>query len=89
MVDFNHRNKSWMTADLFREGDIVTPTFGDLAGVRGVVAYVGVYVTIEFPRRIKKYPREPSSQAKHKWNYEPSNVRLLAYRRCRSRHEKT
>lgn len=75
--------KSHMTADLFREGDVVAPTFGALVGVRGVVAHVGVYITIEFVRPMKKYPHDDLQKASHKWAYEPSNVRLISLARRR------
>ena len=79
MREFTHRNKSWMVAELFHERDIVTPSFGALAGVRGVIAHVGPYITIEFPRSVKKYPHDPMSRASCRWGYEPSNVRLIAF----------
>ena len=75
--------KSWMTADLFREGDVVAPSFGSLAGVRGVVCHVGAYVTIEFPRAVRKYPHDSMSKARRKWGFDPSNVRLIALARRR------
>ena len=69
-------NKTLMMADLFREGDVVSPSYGNLLGVRGVVSDVGVNVTIEFPRPVVKYRgRRPRS----KWAYDPSNVRLIAF----------
>lgn len=74
--------KSWMTADLFREGDVVTPSFGALVGVRGVVAHVGAYVTIEFPRPVRKY-HDSMSKASRTWGFDPSNVRLISLARRR------
>ena len=68
-------NQSAMTAELFREGDVVSPTYGNLRGVRGVVAHVGPYITIEFPRPVKKYTGE-TSRPKRMWGYNPHNVRL-------------
>lgn len=78
MGEYKHRNKTWMTADLFRQGDVVAPSFGRLAGVRGVVAHVGPYVTIEFPRPVQKYRHQ---KARSMWGYEPSNVRLITMAR--------
>ena len=78
-------NKTWMTADLFKEGDIVSPSYGNLIAVRGVVAHIGPYVTIEFPRPVKKYRDKP---ARSKWGYDPSNVRLIAFKPCRSGYER-
>ena len=84
---FTH-NKTWMTADLFKEGDVVAPSFGTLAGVRGVVAHVGSYVTIEFPRPVSKYPNDGFNRARRMWGYDPSNVRLIAFKPFRSEYKK-
>lgn len=81
---FTH-NKTWMEADLLKEGDVVAPSFGNLVGVRGVVAHVGSYVTIEFSRPVEKYRGQP---ARSRWGYDPSNVRLVAFKPFRSEHKK-
>lgn len=72
-----------MLPELLREGDVVSPSFGALAGVRGVVTRIGRYVTIEFPRPVKKYPHDSFSCASCTWGYDPSNVRLVAFSKTR------
>lgn len=81
-MDFSdYPHKTEMTADLFRVGDIVAPSCGSLTGVKGVVADVRRYVTIMFPKEVRKYPNEPTKSARREWRFEPSNVRLLAFPR--------
>lgn len=72
-------HKTDMTIDLFRVGDVVSPSCGALAGRRGVVTHLGRYVTIEFPKAVRKYPSDPWKKAQCRWRYEPSNVRLEAF----------
>lgn len=71
--------KTGMTLDLFRVDDVVAPSSGHLAGLRGVVVELDRYVHIEFHRPVKKYPDDPVKPASRKWRYEPSNVRLVAF----------
>lgn len=70
--------KSWMTADLFHVGDIVSPTFGALRGVRGVVSGIGHAVAIMFPQPVRKYA---DTRPRDTWCYLPENVRLEAFPR--------
>ena len=79
MDELKYPYKTWMTADLFHVGDIVSPSCGAIAGKRGVVTNVGRYITIEFPRMVRKYPNDPMKPASCEWRYEPSNVRLEAF----------
>lgn len=74
--EFHHRNKSFMTSDLFRVGDVVSPTFGLLKGVKGVVSDVGRTVAIDFPRKVRKHM---DSAPRSTWCYIPDNVRLEAF----------
>lgn len=88
MDELKYPHKTWMTVDLFHVGDIVSPSCGALAGKRGIVVNVGRYITIMFPRVVKKYPNE-LRPAQREWRYEPSNVRLEAFPRRRLRVDKS
>lgn len=74
--------KSHMTLDLFRVGDRVTPTYGLLRGLPGVVVelrankYGSEMVVVRFDQPAKKYSRQAS---KSDWAYEPENVRLEGF----------
>ena len=74
-------NKTNMPIELFRIGDVVSPSCGFLTGVRGVVAEIDRYVTIQFSRPVQKYPQDPSKGFRTCWRYEASNVRLEALAR--------
>ncbi len=76
MDDAKYPIKTWMTADLFRLGDVVSPSQGLLAGQRGMVVNIDRYITIMFPRPVRKYAERPPLR---EWRYEPSNVRLEAF----------
>lgn len=75
-------HKSYMTFDLFRIGDRVSPTYGLLRGHRGVInemvttPYGQQFLSIEFADEVRKYRNQP---AKRRWCYEPENVRLEAF----------
>jgi hypothetical protein len=71
-----------MTLDLFRVGDRVTPTYGLLRGMPGVVAelreskYGSEMVVIRFDQPVRKYSKQTE---KTDWAYEPENVRLEGF----------
>jgi hypothetical protein len=75
-------NKSYMTADLFREKDIVSPTYGQLVGVRGTVSkvvttdYGHQLIVIRFEESVRKYPNQ---SARLEWAYDPDSVRLESF----------
>jgi len=72
-------DKSYMLLELFRSGDLVTPTYGLLRGLPGTIVQVKITefgsetVVIRFNSPVKKYSRQ---EAKIEWAYEPENVRL-------------
>lgn len=71
--------KTGMTLDLFQVGDVVTPSCGHLRGLEGKVVDIDRFVTIQFPKPVRKYPDEPTKPALDAWRYEASNVRLVAF----------
>lgn len=74
--------RSHMPLELFRVADRVTPTYGLLRGMPGVIIELRSckggpdMVMIQFEQPVKKYSRQEPQVT---WAYEPDRVRLEAF----------